>query len=67
MSTLRRTSIFLNPAHTRELAVIARATGQCPSALVRLAVVQFIRREKRAQAAQVVIPGRARRQAIIGE
>ncbi len=67
MNMLRRTSIFLNPRHMQELATISDATGQCPSALVRLAVVQFIRREKRAQAAQVVVPGRKSRRAVLGE
>jgi predicted transcriptional regulator len=64
MSTLRRTSIFLSPAHTRELAAIGKPTGQRPAQLIRVAISQFLSRERRKQAAQVVVPGRARRQAI---
>lgn len=64
---MRRTSIFMNPAHLKELAAIGKSQGLKPSHLVRVAILEYIRRAKRAQAAQVAISGRARQQAILGE
>ncbi len=64
---MKRTSIWLNPKHLQELAAIGKSTGQCQSVLVRVAILEYIRRAKRAQAAQTVIAGPARRQAALGE
>jgi hypothetical protein len=57
----------MNPAHLKELAAIGKPQGLKPSHLVRVAILEYIRRSKRAQAAQVVISGRARRQAVLGK
>jgi hypothetical protein len=64
---MKRTSLFLNPAHMKELAALGKSQGLRPAQLVRMAILQYIRREKRAQAAQVVLPGRKSRQAVLGE
>jgi hypothetical protein len=65
---MRRTSIFLNPTHMKELAALGNSQGLRPSHLVRVAILQYIRREKRTQAAQIALPGRTRRQAaLLGE
>jgi hypothetical protein len=61
---MKRTTIWLNPAHMKELGTLGKSTGQRPAQLVRVAILEYIRRAKRAQAAQVVIPGPARRQAF---
>ena len=61
---MRRTSIFMNPAHLKELAAIGKSQGLKPAHLVRIAIAQFIQRDRRKQVFQIVIPGRARRQAL---
>jgi hypothetical protein len=65
---MKRTTIFLNPDHMRRLAVIGKATGLKPAHLVRVAILQYIRRESGKQASQVVLPGRkSRGAAFLGE
>ena len=65
---MKRTTIWLNADHTQQLAALGKPTGQRPAQLIRVAIAQFLSRERRKQAAQVVIPGRARRQAgLLGE
>jgi len=45
---LKRTCIFLHPDQLKALADIAKAKGsKCPSALVRVAIAEFIKREAR--------------------
>ena len=41
---MKRTTIFLNPEHTRQLAEIGKPEGLTPSHLVRIAVAEYIRR-----------------------
>jgi hypothetical protein len=48
---MKRTSIWLNPTHLKELATIGKSTGQCQSVLIRVSILEYIRRAKRAQAA----------------
>lgn len=62
-----RTAIFMNPKHMAQLRALGEPQGLKPAQLVRIAIAQFIRRETRARAAQFVIPGRKRRQAVLGE
>jgi len=65
---LKQTTIFLDDRQMAQLKVIAKAQGSNSVApLVRRAIWEFVRREKRSLAAQTVIPGRARRQAVLGE
>jgi hypothetical protein len=63
---LKQTTIFLDDRHMAALKVIGKAQGSNSTApLVRRAIWEFIRREKRAQAAQVVVPGRKNRRAVL--
>lgn len=62
---MKRTTIWLNAEHTRQLAVLGSPTGQRPAQLIRVAIAQFLSRERRKQAAQVVIPGRKSRRAVL--
>jgi predicted transcriptional regulator len=63
---LRVTTIFLDTEHMKQLGTLAKAQGLKTAQLVRVAIAEYIQRERRKQAAQIV-PGRARRQAVIGE
>jgi hypothetical protein len=60
---MHRTAIFMNPKHMAQLRALGEPQGLKPAQLVRVAIAQFIRRETRKPAAQVVLPGRTRRQA----
>lgn len=64
---MKRTTIWLNADHTRQLAVMGKPTGQRPAQLIRVAIAQFLSRERRKQATLVIVPGRKRRQAALGE
>jgi hypothetical protein len=68
-SGLKMTSLLVNPNHMAQLRQIAKAQGLVngTAALVRLAILQYIRREARKQDMPVIVPGRARRRAILGE
>jgi predicted transcriptional regulator len=61
---MTRTSIWLNGDHTKQLAALGKPTGQRPSHLIRVAIAEFISRERRKAVAQTIIPGRAKRQAV---
>lgn len=45
MDTLHRTSIFLNVADKKKLAVLGRVRGLAPAQLVRIAIQEYLRRE----------------------
>ena len=62
---MKRTTIWLNADHTRQLAAMGKPTGQRPAQLIRVAIAQFISRERRKQATLVIVPGGKRRQAVI--
>jgi len=61
---MRRTNIYLNTDHWRQLAALGKAEGLKPSHLIRVAILQFIRREMRKQTQPVVVSGRKRRSAV---
>jgi len=44
---MRRTTIFLNPEHTRQLAALGKSQGLKPAHLVRVAIAEYLRRERR--------------------
>jgi hypothetical protein len=47
MNTLRRTTIFLHDAQMKELSALAkRRGGLCASQYVRMAIDEFLRRER---------------------
>lgn len=66
---LRITTIFLNPEHQKQLAAIGKKSygGLKAAGMTRLAIAQFISRERRKAAAQTVIHGRAKRQSVLGK
>lgn len=45
--TLHRTSIFLNPAHQAQLSEISKVEGLPVSALVRIAISEYLKRTAR--------------------
>jgi hypothetical protein len=55
---MQRTTIWLNANHTRQLAALGKPTGQRPAQLIRVAIAQFLARERRKQAVQIVVPTR---------
>jgi hypothetical protein len=61
---MTRTSFFMNPTHLKELADLGKSTGQSTSSLVRVAILQYIRRESRKAITQTVIRGSARREGL---
>ncbi len=46
---MRRTTIFLNPRHMAELSKLGASRGLKPAHLTRIAIVEYLRREKRKQ------------------
>lgn len=63
---MQRTTIWLNANHTRQLAILGKPTGQRPAQLIRVAIAQFLARERRAAAQQLVVPVRKQRSAVLG-
>lgn len=62
---MHRTAIFMNPKHMAQLRALGEPQGLKPAQLVRIAIAQFLSRERRKQAVPVTVPGRARRQAVL--
>lgn len=61
---MRRTTIFLNPEHTRQLAEIGKPEGLTPSHLVRIAVAEYLRRARKQAASEAAaMPARRNRRA----
>jgi hypothetical protein len=46
---MRRTTIFLNSRHMGELAKLGQSRGLRSACLVRIAIAEYLRREKRKQ------------------
>jgi len=44
---MKRTTIFLNQEHMKELAALGESRGLKPAHMTRIAIEQFIRRERR--------------------
>jgi len=44
---MRRTTVFLNPTHTKQLNALGKSRGLRASAIIRIAVLEWIQREKR--------------------
>jgi predicted transcriptional regulator len=44
---MKRTTIWLNADHTRQLASLGKPTGQRPAQLIRVAIAQYLARERR--------------------
>jgi hypothetical protein len=44
---MRRTNIFMNDSHLKQLGVIGKAQGLKKAQLVRIAVVEYLRRSAR--------------------
>lgn len=44
---MKRTTIFLNPAHTKQLAALGKSRGLKAAPLVRIAIAEYIKRERR--------------------
>lgn len=51
MTVLHRTSLFLNRRHMEQLDKIGKAEGQTASALVRIAISEYLKRAARATGA----------------
>jgi hypothetical protein len=51
---MKRTSIYLNPEHTRRLAKLGKPEGLTPSHLVRIAVAEFLHRASKRAASEVL-------------
>jgi hypothetical protein len=65
---MHRTTVMLTAQQLRGLKEVGQLDHLSMSSLLRIFVTEGISRRKRAQAAQVVLPGKsARRQAILGE
>ena len=64
---MRRANIYLNADHWRQLIAVGKSEGLKPSHLIRVAIAQFLARERRKQAMPLTIPGRASRRAVAGE
>jgi len=62
---MKRTTIWLNAEHTRQLATLGKPTGQRPAQLIRVAIAQYLSRERRKQVQPAVIPGRKSRRAVL--
>ena len=44
---IRRTTIFLNPEHMKQLDALGRSTGLKAAQLARIAIAEYLRREAR--------------------
>ena len=64
---MQRHTVFMHNGHLKQLRVLADDRGLKTAQLIRIAIVEFLRREARKQAVPVIVPGRARRQAVAGE
>jgi hypothetical protein len=65
---MRRTTVTLTSGQLRGLKEVSQLSHLSQSSLIRVFVTEGISRERRKQAAQVVLPGtRVRRQAVLGE
>ena len=64
---MQRHTVFMHNGHLKQLRAIAEDRGLKTAQLIRIAIVEFLRRETRKQAIPVIVPGRARRQAVAGE
>jgi hypothetical protein len=62
---MQRHTVFMHNGHLKQLRAIADDRGLKTAQLIRIAIVEFLRRETRKQAAQVVIPGRKSRRAVL--
>lgn len=64
---MHRTTVFLTAQQLRGLKEVGKTDGLSMSSMIRILLTEGIARRRRAQAAQVVLPGRARRHAAMGE
>jgi hypothetical protein len=64
---MHRTTVMLTAQQLTGLKEVGQASHLSMSTLLRIFVTEGISRRKRAQAQQIVVPGRARRQAVLGE
>ena len=64
---MHRTTVFLTARQLRGLKEVGKADGLSMSSMTRIFMTEGIARRKRQQAAPAIVPGRARRQAVIGE
>ena len=64
---MRRTTVMLTSQQLRGLKEVGQVSHLSMSSLLRMFVTEGIARRKRQQAAPTIVPGRARRQAVIGE
>jgi hypothetical protein len=64
---MQRTTIWLNANHTRQLAALGKPTGQRPAQLIRVAIAQFLSRERRKQVEQLVVPVRKHKSTVPGD
>jgi hypothetical protein len=64
---MHRTTVMLTGQQLRGLKEVGQASHLSMSSLLRMCVTEGISRRKRQQAVPVVVPGRARREAILGE
>lgn len=62
---MQRHTVFMHNGHLKQLRVLADDRGLKTAQLIRIAIVEFLRRESRKKVPQIVIPGkRARREAV---
>jgi hypothetical protein len=64
---MHRTTVFLTAQQLRGLKDVGQMSHLSMSSLLRMFVTEGIARRKRTQAAQVVVPGRKSRKAVLGE
>jgi hypothetical protein len=62
---MHRTAIFMNPKHMAQLRALGEPQGLKPAQLVRIAISQFLSRERRKSTAPVIVPGRKSRRAVL--
>ena len=44
---MRRTNIYLNPDHMKQLAALGKSRGLKPAHMTRIAIEEYLRRESR--------------------
>jgi hypothetical protein len=62
---MHRTAIFMNPKYMAQLRALGEPQGLKPAQLVRIAIAQFLSRERRKQAAQIIVPGKRKRRPAV--
>lgn len=62
---LKRVCVFLPISHIRALNKLARPRGLRTAQYIRRAIAEFLSRERRKQAAQIAVPVRKRRSAVL--